>query len=333
MPPPGTSLTDDALRSLLERAASNPSYADHFFARLNYVAELLNGNHSTALRLGIALLERCHRLSHQDYTQIHKGTPFYWIATAAFLVHDYQTAVFFYDAAASEDIRAGADPTTKPTPALRFLQVQGDQPDQAAQALVKTMQSLIERAIMDYNSRPGLPPGIGTLQLSDIREKFLRRALCPGGEHLRTLATAFISFFLEWEYRRVLIGLRIGEGTIEPFFLHLFKGCLLFESILKANPKTPPATGGTLGSVLQHLQSDLAIPRNLSIGRVTFPTILASLPPSDNSVITAIEFTGRIRNTVGHDMGWRASLDQSMYDSLTSMVASSCLHAITCLYR
>jgi len=42
---------------------------------------------------------------------------------------------------------------------------------------------------------------------------------------------------IEWDYRSTLIELRPGDGTAEPFFIHLFRGCVLFESLLKANPK------------------------------------------------------------------------------------------------
>ena len=34
-----------------------------------------------------------------------------------------------------------------------------------------------------------------------------------------------------------------------------------------------------------------------------------------------------------HDLGWKVSLNGSQYDSLVGYVASSCLHALACLYR
>ena len=136
------------------------------------------------------------------------------------------------------------------SPALRFIQVEGDQPQQAAKPLVMAMQGRIEGAIADYNSRPGRPAGLGDLELFQVRERFLRFAGSKGKEGWRSLATALISYFLEWDYRSTLIVLRPGDGTAEPFFIHLFKGCVLFGSLLKANPKdTPPSGASTLGAV------------------------------------------------------------------------------------
>jgi hypothetical protein len=328
-------LGDTEFRSMFLKAASGqPGDADAFFGSFKYVADLLQGSSSMALDQGILLLEKCRQIDANAYRDIHKGTPFYWLGTAAFLVHDYQTATFFFDAAVSEDIRIGADPINKSTPALRFIQIEGDQPQQAARALVMATQVRIEEAIANYNNRSGRPASLVDLELSQIRDSFLRTTVSKGNENWRSLSTALISYFLEWNYRMTLIELRTGDGTVEPFFIHLFKGCVLFESLLKANPKdTPPLTAPTLGPVLQYLSSPLGIPRNIAIGNTDFPAVLADLSSADDSITTAVKFTGRVRNTVGHNLGWKVALDKSQYDLLARMIASSCLHAIACLYR
>jgi hypothetical protein len=69
-------------------------------------------------------------------------------------------------------------------------------------------------------------------------------------KHHRTLVSTFISFLAEWDYRSRLIDLS-DAGSKEPFFSHLFRGCLLFESLLKANDCKPP-TRRTLGKMLKH---------------------------------------------------------------------------------
>jgi hypothetical protein len=193
------------------------------------------------------------------------------------------------------------------------------------------LQVRIEDAIADYNSRDR-PLGISDLELLHIRQSFFTPALTRGRANWRSLATTFISYFLEWDYRARLLDLRVGDGTAEPFFLHLFKGCVLFESLLKANPKNVP-TGSTLGQVLNYLSRELGIPSGLQIGNTTFPFIVRDLSISDDKIETAVRFAGRIRNTIGHDLGWGANFDRPQYDMLASMVACSCLHAIACLYR
>lgn len=325
-------MTDDECREALLQAATTEE-ADRFFGQFQYVQDLRSGDHSAALSKGLGLLAQCQQISPEGYERIHKGTPYYWLGTAAFLMHDYETATFFYDACVSEDLRSGADPVRRSTPGLHFIQIEGEQTAQAAVGLVRQTQAIVERAIEVYNARPGRSAPSPPLQLTEVRDRFLRAALSPGGDRLRTLATVFISFFLEWDYRALLIRIRVGTGTSEPFFLHLFKGCLLFESLLKANPTNPPINIATLRPVLRHLHTELSIPHNLSIGATDFPTVLRLLPAVDDSITSAVEFTGKLRNTVGHDLGWQTCLDLDTYNRLAAMVASSCLHAIACLYR
>lgn len=232
----------------------------------------------------------------------------------------------------SEDIRAGRKPPTQTTPSFRFILIEGDQPDQAAQQLVASLQSQINIAIAAYNSKPGRS-AIGDLSLADVRKCFLGPALTTEKRTWRSLATAFITYFLEWDYRGVQIDLRPASGTAEPFFLHLFRGCVLFESLLKANPKKAPKQP-TLGGILDELATDLAIPNKLGTGGgVTFPIVLSEIAGANDHIATAVRFAGRIRNTTGHDLGWDANFNRTEYDFLASMTASACLHAIACLYR
>jgi hypothetical protein len=92
-------ITDDELRDRLMQASSSPDSANAFFNQFQYVQELFQGHYCEAYEHGVALLHHCQELAPGAYSQIHKGTPFYWIRTAAFLKHDYEIAVFFYDAA------------------------------------------------------------------------------------------------------------------------------------------------------------------------------------------------------------------------------------------
>jgi hypothetical protein len=172
---------------------------------------------------------------------------------------------------------------------------------------------------------------IKDLTIEDLREKFLFPALSPNtSPGWRTLATVFISFFIEWDFMNELFELRPGNGTSEPFLLHLFKGCVLFESLLKENPKKKP-TKDTLGKVLKELYVDLGLssPPNISS---TLKKILDEIPNSDDSIETAITFTGKVRNTTGHRISWEDPMKQGDYQSLYFMISASCLHAIACLY-
>lgn len=251
---------------------------------------------------------------------------------AAWLIKDHEMATFFFDASVSEDIRAGHNPNDHLSPSLRYMLLDGESDAQAARELVRANQVVIEELIADYNTRLSLPPGVIPFNLGTLREKFLKKSLTPGMENLRSLVTTLISFCMEWNFRDSLFDIRPIQGTAEPFYLHLFKGCALFESLLKGNPVNPPPVTTTLGGALQHLHAELGIPNNLNIGNTNFPNVLVDLAAADETIETAILFTGRIRNTLGHNLGWVVNLDKAQYKRLFRMVSSSCLHAIARLY-
>jgi hypothetical protein len=308
------------------RAASQGKADDgEFFAQFEHYEPQ---NPTFTLERSEALLKKCRMLEPDIYARLHKGTPFYWLAWTAFVFHDYETAAFYIDAAMSEDLRRA--PGTTSRPALLFFLIDVQDPKQALSKEVRILHSRIDKEILRYNNRSGAanPP----LEFFDLRRCLLEPALAQGKEHLRTLVTTFISFFLEWEHRSELIDLRTLQGTAEPFFIHLFKGCVLFESLLKASQPPPQAT--MLGPLLREMHSRLNFSGDyLRISPFEFPTVVQGLASDDDTVRTACERTGRIRNSTGHNLGWSVALNRSEYDRLAGYVASSCLHAVACLYR
>ena len=328
-----SNLTEDELRHAFLTASNGPrENGNHFFNQFKYKYDLFAGNYAAALNQGLDLLTICRAIDETAYARIHKGSAYYWIGIAAFLMHEHELAAFFFDAAVAEDLRAGADPVNNPTPSFRYILVEGEPPEQAARELVQATQARIEELIYNYNARPGRPPRVKALTIEGLRARFLRPSISPGGENLRSSTTTLISFSMEWDFRNRLFDIRPLQGTAEPFFLHLFKGCVLFESILKGNPTNPPPINSTLRNTLRHLHGELGIPVNIDIGNTNFPDIVADLAGADDSIQTAVEFTGKIRNTLGHNLGWVVTLDKIQYQRLFRMVSSSCFHAIACLY-
>ncbi len=245
-------LTEAELRHMLSKP--------NFFGKLHpYLSTLLGGNPVGAFNEGLAFLDEIRKCDDAAYRSQHKGNPFYWLGIAAFLAHDYETAVFFFDGAVSEDIRAGSDPRNSKTPALKFAYVKGKTKQHAAKPLVRALQATIERELAAYNARAGRA---GTL------------------------------------------------SNLKP-------------------------QGGTLGKVLQELNSELGITRKIDIRSPSFAKILAATKPNQ-SLTDAMERTGKVRNTLGHSLGWPASLDDvkyNKYNLLASDIAASCLHVINSLYR
>jgi len=326
-------LTETELyNALIENAYRKDQDSREWFSRFKFAHDSVNGNPAAALGQGLALLNKCKELDEKAYTEIHKGSAFYWLGIASFLVNEYELATFFFDAAVSEDIRAGDDPLVEPvSPAMRFMRLDGEDPNQMALVLVEMAQKGMERWIDYYNALPGRSTDIMTMQV--LRKRLFIPSIMPGQEKWRSITSTFITFCLEWDYRNMLFDLRILPGTFEPFYLHLFKGCLLFESLLKENPKKrPPSNQNTLGKVLVYLNEELGISPNVDIGGNELSDVLLKLNSCSETTEQAILFSGMVRNTLGHNLGWDIGLSKNQYQRLFQMIAAACLHTVSMLY-
>lgn len=331
-------LTTDELKSaLIENAYRKNDESRRWFSRFKFASDSINGNPHIALGQGLDLLNTCKALNEDAYKEIHKGGAFYWLGIASFLVNEYEMATFFFDASVSEDLRWGDNPKINPTPAMLFMQLDGENPVQKAKKLTELAQEGIKRWVENYNNLSGVSSSPMSIQI--LRERLFIPSLDPERSKWRSIATTFISFCLEWDYRNALLDIRIEPGTFEPFYIHLFKGCLLFESLLKENPSPDPwkpakEQNNNLGQVLQKYSTALGSKDNLG-EKISgnLPAILADLETANNSIFTAVKFTARLRNTVGHNLGWEDGLTKIQYQKLFMMVANSCIHVIACLYK
>lgn len=328
-----SNLTEEEFRRAFIAASNGPrEYGNQFFNQFKYRYDLFAGNAAAALAQGLDLLNRCHSIDEAAFERIHKGSAYYWLGIAAWLVHDHELATFFFDSSVTEDIRAGHNSYDNPSPSLRFMLLDDTSNNQAAYQLVRANVNRIQEIIKNYNDR--LPKDTTPLTIEDIREHFLRKSVVPSKEQLRSSATTFISFCMEWDLRNRLFDIRPKQGTAEPFFMHLFKGCLLFESLLKASPINPPSITDNLEKSLDHFRTELKIDSmKIKLSGKKFPAIIAASRTADTSIQTVIQITGQIRNTLGHNLGWVVEFDKNDYDRLVSIVSSSCLHVIACLYR
>ena len=233
-----------------------------------------------------------------------------------------------FDAAVAEDLKRWGQDADKP--ALLFMRLEDKGQDVLATPIVRDIIRSVEQLVADYNNRVGA----SRISLDEIRMYFLKPTISSPDEHRRAIVTAFISFVAEWKYRSRLIAL-IENGSREPFFLHLFRGCLLFESILKESVRSPRSQPKeTIGSSIQRLHRDLQVSNNLVIGAELFDRdVLKHIVPGLN-VEQAIQYTGKSRNTLGHSLVWETpSLDKRRYDLLVEVIASACIHAMSTTYR
>jgi hypothetical protein len=289
-------------------------------------APLLNaGRQAEAIDGAITLLQTIRNANQPLYDLSPKGTPFYVLGAAAAACHDYQSAAFYFDAAVSEDLKyeSGKDDT----PALLFMRLVHTDPNQRAYALVNTAVRKLQAAVDSYNNRESHQP----LTLEDLRARFLDKIIKDSNQHRRTMVTALISFILEWDYRAQLIELAT-VASHEVFFMHLFRGCLLFETLLKEHP-TSKSRGGSLEMVLKRFKVQLGLSKaNLRLGNTTLEAVAKSLVPNQD-IRDVVVTTGQVRNMLGHNLVWpTASLDVNAYNLIADTIASACIHAISTLY-
>ena len=316
-------------------ATANGSYSaiDFWNTYNENPRDLINNRQYLFLRDRLfGLLRACERIDATAFTKIPKGHPYYFIGIASYLLADYQTAIYFFDAAVTEDLKSGADPIKNPTPATRFLMLDGESDKQAAKKLIQYAQTKVERALKYYVNDITKDASIRSLTVDDLRNDFIYFALTssdrPG---LRTLVTAFITFCIEWDFRNEHFDYGVGKGTVEPFFLHLFRGCVLFESLLKLNPHQQPV-GNSLIPKINSLRSLLKTD-HIQGKDFVLSDVFNEMQKYHKSISEAVKITAIARNTIGHDLGWNLNITQDQYRELYLIIAASCLHAIACLWK
>lgn len=278
----------------------------------------------------LRVLQECREADPEAFRKIHKGGPYYWLGMSSFLMRDFESAVFYMDAAVAEDLRRDEQATD--TPAVLFLMLRGDHPSQAAKDLVGMTQALIEQHISTYLKYEGRDPQVPPLSLQDLREYFLLRAIQPENRRMRSVATALISFMLETVHRKAQLDSIPDPTSFDPFILHLFKGGLILESLIKLNPKKTPR-GNILSQVLPHVSADLGIPAGLNISANELQDVVRQVDSASWTLENAFQIAGRTRNTTGHSLGWEVSFTFNQYGAIVQNLAVSCLHTISALYR
>ena len=173
------------------------------------------------------------------------------------------------------------------------------------------------------------------LSFNVIREQLFRITLSEVNHSWRSLYTSFISFFGEFEYQKSIFSLRDQTGSYEFCFSYLFKGCLLFESLLKENNQSIlPEKINTLKPALVYLMSPLNISEeHTKINHTNLSDVLDEIEIFQLEIPDSILITGKLRNTIGHNLVWKSAIRIDQFEKLFYAVAFSCLHAINCLYN
>jgi len=326
----------EAIRADFAQLAETPEAADRFFAQSQIVSQLGHAP-TTQVWAWQKLLTLLHDADHEKYLRIHKGTPFYFLATAAYVAGDFERALAFMDAAVEEDRRIrGA--SWRNVPSGLFFRLQPEEKNQFARQVVKQVTEVLHTHFTQVAAAGG-----PTLTVNDLTAKLIEPALDAAAE-LRSVVTALFTFLLEYSSRLTDLQLVAqAAGTGEATYLHLFKGALLFESLLKTSQAGQTLLAANPRARLGDLLSSPTVYQPLGFaakpqgpGGDTFDDVLrliederAAGHPFHERVIHA---TWGIRNKTGHSLAWPLKPQPLAYSEAFLLILGASALALAHLY-
>ncbi len=278
---------------------TNSNEADLFFAKYG-IGNATTGVHNPFERQLAyeLLLQILKAIDPIQYQKIHKGTPYYFIGWTTYQYHDFAKAIFYMDAAVSEDLKySDVQSKISTRPSLDFFLL-NSAPGPTGLATNLELRNIIEKTLQVYKTNGG-----GTISVDDFRNIFVVDLLYSDPKE-RSLLTALYTFILEYHEKEKQISLRSDTGgSIQPFLDHLFDGARVLESLLEKR-------GGTGNTLRPKIVNAPAIAVNSSALKSN--STLADAEVEFNNQVTAgssfqdCNFASAyiIRNTTGHSLLW-----------------------------
>ena len=303
--------------------ATNPSACDALFEKYG-VGNTLDIKDRPFERLNsyLFLIDTLRTANSTKYHKMHKGTPFYFIGWLAFDIRNYPVANFYIAAAVVEDRRNSANWINGP--AAGNLLLDGNT-NTSAKRIVETLTIKVEDELRIFSRDT-----TESISLSNFTGKFIK-PLLQGRQY--SLVTGLYSWVLEFEENYKSLLLAGTGGSKETILTHLFKGCLLFETLLKHYYPDPGATGKEDGRTLGNLFHDNRFLSDFSL--VAAPDTRANLLQDIVNASTALDTntvfsnTARLRNTTGHKIIWdNPFTSPDVYEKLYKQIATALLYVV-----
>lgn len=249
------------------------------------------------------LLRRLQKVDPVRYKLLHKGTPFYFLAWTAFDLRNFEKGLFYIDAGISEDIRNFPN-IWLDKPGAAFLTLRQPQ-IQVARRTIDGIRHLLKEQTDRFNKVSGKPP----IDIKALVGSFVIKLLLDQAK--RTIISAFYVFLLEFQDRYTELFLRSTQGgSIQPFIIHLFKGGLIFESLLKhfyplREKENKPTK--TLSDIFKTSAFRKDFVDKVETSSESLRDIVAGI--KDDSISCAFTTIAKLRNTAGHNLVWEDIFD------------------------
>jgi len=259
-----------------------------------------------------------HSLKSADavkFDLIHKGTPYYFLAWTAFDIGNFAKAIFYMDLALGEDIRK-IDSAGKTAEAIarEALNNPGGclwklEPAEPATRTIAQLKDAVSKMLDEFHQRT-----TEQITLDDFVNNFVLKYISKDAKN-RSLVSAIYSYICEARDLCETLEIRSQNiSSIEPLLANLFKGGLIFETLLKLvsierswtitngrrNIGQPASTLGEFGYCNDFLTLFGLSNGDLITGAPDLGTILTNA--TDDTLKTAFNVTSQLRNTAGHDL-------------------------------
>lgn len=267
------------------------------------------------LEINKFLLKKLSESSPEMYKKVHKGTPYYFVGMFSFLTHNYEQAVFFMNAAVLEDKKNSE--TWETYAAYSFFIL--DEKLDYFKNFISELRRKIELEIKKFNHYSSF-----SVSLNKFIDFFVKPLL--RSTETQSIITSIYSFILEKEDIDLLLLTRSDRGgTIEPIILHLFKGSVIVESLLKLRFINEMQ----LGSIYRHTDFKTDYVDVGSISSTNLNEIVSSNEFIQTNVKAAFSITGKIRNTTAHKLSWDDVFEKySNYEIMYNHIVSAMFYII-----
>ena len=299
---------------------STPHEADTFFGIFGVGNASLGLHNPFERQLAYELLLKIlQSIDPVQYHKIHKGTPYYFIGWTTYQYKDFAKAIFYMDAAVSEDLKfPDVQNKTSTRPALDFFLLKTEA-GPSALATHLELYNTVDTTIKKFNAASG-----GLITIETFRNKFVDDLLYSGAQG-RSLLTALYTFLLEHNEKEMQINLRSDSGgSIQPFLDNLFDGARILESLLEKRG----GGGGTLkpkitSTALISVTANVLLPnKTLADAENQYLSLVAAGNSFQDCNFSSAYI---IRNTSGHSLLWPDQFTsgnsyKTLYDNLVNSI-------------
>lgn len=281
------------------------------------------------------LLYILQQYDKERYSNIHKGTPYYFIGWTLYEFGNFEKAFFYLDAAVSEDLKIYEERGKQETPAMAFFLLRETPTSSVGLFTLHTPHNYyIADAFSPYCNELNLDR---VLYKYGFIEKFVTNIIFEKdrlkNKKMRSVLTAVYGFISESRVLNKLILLRSSEGgSLEPFVNHLFSGARILESLLKLKGK-----GSNLEDTIENMKIRLDL-RDIDL-RGNYKSLESAVEKhtdlkGKNQSFQRCNFEAAyiIRNTTGHSLLWEDFLTEKNYSVLYSCLINSILWSIDKLW-